>query len=235
MKFLLILFLAPLSLLAQNVMLEHDVNKDTIPEEKGANMKKYSHMYMGQGLILGGSEGDGAEIRYGNSTEFTIGFRHKRKISNFYSIGYDLSYSVLSYNLKQDSGKVLPNPVLHDNEKINFNNINLGVYQRFNFGKRGNVIGKFLDMGAFGNVPFIIRHVHKNKHDVANMDNASYTKVSNRGLVYTNPYNYGVMARLGFNRYVFYGTYRLSNQFKDGFIYPELPRFTAGLQISFHS
>ena len=216
---------------SQTVLLEQDVNKDSIPPTFGPNLKHYGHMYVGLGWVLGQSDSAGADIITGSSTDFVVGYRYKRKLSNFYALGFDVNYGVTSFNLKQDSSKILPNQILHDKEKLNTNQLGLILYNRFNFGKRGNYLGRFLDLGAYGNWTFNVKHIYKDRHSIANSANASATKVINSGLLYTNPINYGVQARIGFNRYVFYGSYRLSDQFKSNFIYPELPRIIVGFQI----
>lgn len=228
-----IIFLT-LNVFAQQVIMEQDVAKDTVPSDFGPNLKNFSHFYTAFGIIAGAPHGYGTNIRYGNSSDFNTGFRYKRKLSNFYSLGFDLGYGLTSFKLKQDSTKILPNAKLHYNEKINFNHLKLILYNRFNFGKRGNHIGNFIDIAAYGDWEFSVKHIYTDKHPLLNVDNATTTKVVNTGLAYTNPFNYGVQTRIGFNRYVLYGSYRLSELFKDPFSYPELPRLIIGFQISMH-
>lgn len=222
------------NLYGQEILLEQDVQKDTLQAKRGPNLKNYSHVYLGYGFVLGSPQAIGSAIRYGNSTDFNVGFRYKRKITNFYALGFDLGYGLTSYNLKQQEGKILPDTLFHESEKINFNHFGLMLYNRFNFGKRGNIIGNFIDIAAYGNYDFSIKHIYTERYVNPNAANAHVTKVVNRRLIYTNPFNYGVQARLGFNRFVFYGSYRLSDQFKKEFMYPELPRLIVGLQIGLH-
>ena len=219
---------------SQQVVFEQDVNKDTIVPTKGPNLKNFSHLYFGFGLVLGSPDSTGSDINMGSSTDFIIGYRYKRKLSNFYAIGVDISYGATSFNLKQDSSKLLPSKELHDKEKINSNQLGLNLYNRFNFGKRGNHVGKFLDLGAYGHYTFNYKHIFKDQNEIANSLHSSATKVVNTGLVYTNPLNYGVQARIGVNRYVLYGSYRLSDQFKANYGFPELPRLIVGFQIGLH-
>ncbi|HET6244792.1 MAG: hypothetical protein H0V01_05090 [Bacteroidetes bacterium] len=219
---------------AQEILLEQNPGKDTIPSQQGPNLKHYSHMYLGLGFIVGPSMGAGSAIRYGNSTDFNFGYRYKRKVANFYAVGFDLAYGLTSFNIKQQIQKTLPNSVLHDNEKINFNHLGALIYNRFNIGKRGNHIGNFIDVAAYGNWEFAIRHIYNDKNKTPNESNAKLTKVVNKNLTYTNPFNYGLQARIGLNRYVFYSSYRMSSLFKSRFMYPELPLLTIGMQISLH-
>lgn len=235
-KTLIILALAFIttSLFGQEILLEQDLETDTLEDKRGPNLKNFSHMYFGYGFVVGPAEATGSEVAYGKSTDFNVGFRYKRRISNLYALGFDLAYGVTSFNLKQQQGKLLPDTILHESEKINFNHFGLMIYNRFNFGKRGNVLGNYIDLAAYGNYEFSVKHIYTERHLKPNAANANITKVVNRQLTYTNPFNYGVQARLGFNRYVFYGSYRLSELFKSEFIYPELPRLIIGLQIGLH-
>lgn len=237
MKFLKLLFV--LSILhigliakAQNPVIEETVPQKMDEPKKGPNQKSYLHGFMGYGLILGGGEGSGGTINYGRSGGWHFGIRKKRKLSNFYSIGYELFYAVNTFSLKQDSTKKFPNSALHTKEHFRTNELGLSLYNRFNFGKRGNRIGNFLDIGAYGTWIAGASHTYYDKYAIANSANASNTTVTNRGLIYISDFNYGVQARIGFNRIVFFGNYRLSQLFNGKIAsYPELPRLITGIQI----
>ncbi len=221
---------------AQTILLQEDVIADTMPILTGPNMKNYTHTYSGYGFLLGNSEGKGAEIKPGISNEFIFGVRYKRRICNFYSLGFNVYYSSLNFQFKQDSSKIFPNPVLHDKEKLAYNNAGIELYNRINFGKRGNIIGNFFDFGGYGEWGFNIRHYYRDNFSVA-IAGASAVEVKNRGLLYTNKVNYGAAVRVGINRYVIYGKYRFSDLFNKGYLektgltYPELPRLILGLEI----
>ena len=219
----------------QDVLLEEDVKADTIKKTVGPNLKHFTHLYLDLGFIAGKSETEGADINYGKSYTFSVGYRYKRKISNFYAIGFDINYYLMSYNLKQENSKILPNDSLHNKEKLIFNNLGLELYNRFNFGKRGNYIGTFIDIGAYGNWAYKVKHYTKDELDNADINNAKINEVTNTGLVYPEELNYGVKARIGINRFVLSATYRLSDLFKEKYsYYPELPRLSVGLQIGLH-
>ena len=151
-----------LSGFAQKILLEQDVNADSIRPVKGPNLKHYSHYYLGYGLVASPGSA-GSEIRYGMSSDITLGYRYKRKLSQFYSIGMDISYHLTTYRLKQNSTKRLPNDSLHDKEQLIFHNVGFGIYNRFNYGKRGNYIGNFIDIGARLDLPFSVIHFTKDE------------------------------------------------------------------------
>lgn len=214
---------------SQTVVMHQDVNDTVIPTQ-GPNLKNFTHFYMGYGLIAGQSEGNGSPINYGSSNNFVLGYRYKYKICNIYSIGLDISLNTYAFNLKQDSSKTFPNKVIHDKEKLNLTNIGLGFYNRINYGRRGNLIGKFIDLGAYADWTAGANNYTRDK-----MPNGNIVKTTITKLNYIELFNYGLMGRIGFNRYVFYGTYRLSDIFKSSYpSYSELPRITIGFQVGFH-
>ena len=229
---------------AQTVLLEQDVNADTIPKIVGPNLKHFSHLYIGYGFVLG-ADAVGSEIKYGSSSDFVYGYRYKRKLSEFYAVGFDIFYHSTTFHLKQDSNKVLPNNILRkhkgEKDKLTFHNLSLGLYNRFNFGKRGNYIGNFLDLGARVDWPFSVVHFTKDKLNTANDNNGKVVKTKTTGLVYINQIYYNVFARFGFNKFVITASYRLSDLFKEdpelykGYDkYPELPLLIVGVEIGLH-
>lgn len=232
-RFFILLLICSGPAMAQDVLLEQDVNKDTIIPRKGPNYRHYTHLYMGYGAVVGNGA-TGAELKTGNSGQFVFGSRYKLKLTNFYALGLDFSYNVTGYAIKQSNLKILPNKSLHDKENINLNCLSLGFYNRFNFGKRGNSIGNFLDIGAYGDWVFAANHEYVDNYSTANSVYAKKTKVKNTRLQYVNSINYGLNARIGLGRYIAFGQYRLSDLFESSYLYPELPKLIIGLQIGFY-
>lgn len=230
LAFLISIFLAN----AQTVILEEEVKSDPDPSDIGPNKKKFSHFYIGAGAIVGASETDSVATKLSGSYEIIFGYRFKYRVSQLYSLGFDLNYNSKVFNIKQDSLKIFPNGVLHDREKLQLRNISASIYNRFNYGKRGNYIGNFIDIGAYMDWSINPTYITYDKYAIVNSVGASNTRQLHKGLVYLNPFNYGLLARVGFNRYVFYGSYRLSDIFYSNYIYTELPRIVAGLQIGLH-
>ena len=213
---------------AQDVLLEENLKNDTIVSKIGKNKKHFKHLYFDLGFFAGNSE-NGAEIQYGKSHTYTAGFNYKYRVSNFYSIGANINLGAMTFSLKQNDNKLLPDSVLHDKEKFEFNNIGIGIYNRFNFGKRGNSIGKYLEIGAYGNFAYVIKHYTKDEFTNSNFElmEVSYTKLS-----YVERLNYGLIAKIGYNQYVVYAKYRLSNLFNDEIgSLPELSKLSIGFQV----
>jgi hypothetical protein len=216
------------ALTAQNVLLHKEVSDSEIVKF-GPNLKNFRHFYFGLGFIAGKPDSTGSDIITGYSMNYLVGFRYKLRVTNWFAIGYDIDFTSYGYRLKQASSKITPDTILHDKEKLTFSDLGADIYMRFNYGRRGNRIGNFIDLGGYADWVFSARNYMKDK--IAN-GNVVETTISH--LNYFNPYNYGAVARIGFNRYVLFGYYRLSDIFKTSYNYPELPRITIGLQIGIH-
>ena len=224
---------------AQKILLEENIKFDYKKLLKGPNRKHFYHFYLDYGFFIGQSEGEGADINPSGSSTFAFGFRYKHKVLKYYALGYDISFFNTSYALGQDADKkLIPNSIIHDLEKLKFNNLGIELYQRFNVDKRGNRIGKFFDMGVYGNWAFSVKHLTKDIYDSNNAYHAGVIKTMNKKLDYVEHFNYGIRARLGVNRFVLSATYRMSDLFNEKFhndeISAELPHFSIGLQLGLH-
>lgn len=229
-KYLIILVLSviALSLNAQSVLLEEDVNYYEDIPETGPNRKHYYHFYGSWGVMFGATENNRSAIKPLLSYHYNLGFRYKRKLSNFYSLGYELTLGNKNFRLADDGARTIPAEKHYDKEKINMYSFGIGVYNRFNFGKRGNYIGKFLDIGAYGKWNYASRYFYK--HETSDDEKRKFSQYNPD---YINPLQYGVFARIGFNNIVIFGRYRLS-ELIDTDTYVDLPVYTAGVQFGFH-
>jgi len=223
---LLIILISTEYSFSQSVLMEQDVKKDSILPKFGKNYKNYYHFFVGLGAIIGQPDSAGSNIKYGFSNNINFGYRYKLRLCNLYSIGFEIAYNNYAFNLKQDSSKVLPNKLLHDKEKLTFNNIGLGIYNRFNFGKRGNRIGNYLDIGAYGDWICGVKHFMKDEQS-----NGNIIKTTISHLKYYETFAYGVSASIGFNWFALTAKYRISDMFVKSYNYPELPRLTVGIQL----
>jgi len=229
---------------AQEIIMEENIISDTIRPSSGPNMSNYSHTFLGLAFAMI-PDSIGSEINYGKTFSISFGYRYKAKINNVFALGIDFQYQLNSYSIKQISSKLIPNDSLHDKEKLKFHNMSLGTYFRINYGKRGNHIGNFVDFGMKLDLPFLVSYTTKNKLKDSNENGGKNIKTRTTSLDYIEPFTYSAYARIGFNRYVITGSYRLSNQFSAGtdkFIqknnglkkYPEFPALTLGLEIGLH-
>ncbi len=218
---------------AQESLLEKEV---VLPERAsfGPNGKYFSHFYGGVGLVAGKPEFGGADIRYGYSRNFEIGKRYKFKWSEYWSAGFDLYYKRLIFDLVQENEKVFPTNRVEEKEQLVLRQLGTTLFIRLNFKPRGDYMGTFLDLGGFGSFAVDRRFLAwQTSPDPAYQ--ALNSKVVYNRLEYLHPYLYGLSARLGFNRYVLTGSFRLSDLFRDNYPeYPELPRWSLGVQVGIH-
>ncbi|MFO7658447.1 MAG: outer membrane beta-barrel protein [Bacteroidales bacterium] len=238
MKYLFSLFLVwsiHLSLFSQKILLEKDISH-AYKNLKGPNTKSFGQVYFGYGLIIDPSQGSATEIKMPNSWLGTIGYRHKYKVSGFYSFGFEAGMRLSQYHIKQTDAKVFPNAINHDKEKIRLCSGSIGLYNRFNFGRRGNIIGKFIDLGGYA--AYNYNTVHYTKDDISGDATPGadvYAKkrvTKNSGLDYIEPFDFGLYGRAGINKFAIRANFRLTDLFKAGYHWAELPALTIGVELS---
>jgi hypothetical protein len=147
---------------AQRVLLSKNVAGDTLKSHFGQNLRHFVHPYLGLGMMAGPSE-PGGDILYFVSPNFEAGIRYKLRITRHIAVGCDLAYDLYSYKLKQTDTKILPDTLQHKAERMLFSNLALGFYFRINLGRTGNYIGKFIDIGAFGDWTHYADHYTRDK------------------------------------------------------------------------
>ncbi|WP_400190801.1 hypothetical protein [Hymenobacter sp. B81] len=211
---------------AQTVLLDADVAADTARQTFGPNRRFYRHLYGGYALVVGPDQ-PGAPLRYGASGELTLGLRHKLRLTSWLALGADVRYLRQTYALRQTAGKVLPTPVLHHRESFTLHRADAEAWLRLNAGRRGNAIGQYLDLGAWGG--WVLGSAHHTE-DRPGAGPARRVLGTERGLRYLERWPYGLAGRLGLGRYAAQARYRLSDSFR-GAAYPELPRWALGLEV----
>lgn len=228
--FVILLVFASLTLGAQDVVFERENASDTIPPSTGPNRRNYIYPFITAGFIAQPGF-DGAKVKIGHLGQWGIGFRYKYKLSKYFGLGFDLSYIVNDYELKKDPTKALPDTILYDEQRLIFNNFELGAYFRINFGRRGNVLGKYIDLGGYGDA--VARHTYFTRLTLPDDGTAlggTIVKRRSTGAKYYQKFNYGIQARIGISKWIFYGQYRLSDMFVSSYNFQELPRLTLGIQ-----
>jgi hypothetical protein len=211
----------------QTPLLERTVQDYSKPGKKGPNLRFYNYEYLGLGFIIPLSDTT-AKISVPGSFSINLGFRQKWKVANFFSLGIEENIALDRYSIKQTSAKVYPDTLHHKTEAMSFEKFGLGFYSRFNFGRRGNYIGKFLDIGIRGN--WYAQSIHSTKDKINNSRETHRSK----GMKYYEPLNYEVFCRLGWNRIALTGTYRMSKLMKSEYYVKELPPLTIGMEIGLY-
>jgi len=219
---------------AQRVIIEQDVNADTAVPTVGKNRKNFWGSFVDVGMAVGESTGDSApSTLIGKSWSFKYGMYYKRKISNWYSILGQLVYKRAAYNYNVDD--LNPDQENLKSSKLVMNNVTGEFSNRFNFGKRGDNIGYYVEIGASADFNFM----NKEKWvytDQGGMDGSYFetTKLTYHDLSYIEALAYNAHLRFGFNKIVVFGDYRLTDRFKatDRMNYQVTP-LMVGLRLDF--
>lgn len=239
-NFLIILFflIGSFELNAQVILLQEDVIADTITPTEGPNRDRYKSTYTSFGLLFGPTNNHASDILPYFSYNVQSGARLKLKINKVLSWGLESYFDFKSFRIKQSDEKTFGGeaPSLHKKETFFVVAYDLAIFTRINFDpKRGDFLGTYLDLGAYGGYNFLRRH--KIVDTVNNQFGFEKGKYIASNLKYVEKFNYGVTARFGFGGMSVYFNYRLSNLFKPfrDINYVELPRFEAGISFDVQS
>jgi len=209
---------------AQTVMLEQDVNADTLVPKSGKNRQNYSGSFFDLGFSVGDATGDSAtSVLMGKSWSFKYGQYYKLRVNNFYSILGQVAYKRSAYYFEVQDPMV--------SNKLVMNNVMGEFSNRFNFGKRGDFIGYYLELGASADYAFMTK-MKTTSETTSDIKTHSKEKHSFHGLESIEPLSYNAHARIGFNKFVIYGDYRLTDRIKTDQNY-QLPPLTVGLRFDF--
>lgn len=223
-----LLALAPLAASAQQVLVQANVADDTVKTTFGPNRRWFGHGYVGLGLVAGPAE-VGARLRYGlPSAEARVGGRLKLRLSQSLALCGDLAYAYLRYSLAQEAGKLVPAPTLHQRESLVLHQVATEFALRLNYGRRGNAVGRYLDLLAGGSWAASTRHSTADDPGpgIGSVETTEY------GLPYLRRFGGSTGVRLGLDRYALTARYRLSPAFASGYAsWPELPRWVVGVEV----
>jgi hypothetical protein len=213
---------------AQQVLVQANVADDTVKTTFGPNRAYFAHAYLGYGLAAGPA-GVGAALRYGPaSAELQAGGRFKARLSNTFALNLDLGYAYQRYRLVQNERKIVPSPAQHRRESLGLHQVYSELSLRLNAGRRGNAVGRYLDLLARGS---LVTGSSRTTEDEPNPGIRS-VETTEYGLPYVRRWTGGVGARLGLDRYALVGRYRLTSIFGPNYAsWPELPRWVLGVEL----
>ncbi|MEN8119966.1 MAG: hypothetical protein ABFS35_06455 [Bacteroidota bacterium] len=242
MKHLLVvtILFIQITVFSQTVLLQEDISKlDFQMPTSGPNYKHFHQLYVNFSFIIPSEDIQGVETDLWKSVAFSVGWRYKRKLADWFAVGTALSFANAYFSIKQNENKQVPNNIQHAEEKLKLNNINTELFTRLNFGKRGNVIGKFIDFGGYIEYAFLIKHYYSDNFDKNSPPYYSGVKeVDQKDLSFVKKFNYGLKARLGVNRWVITASYRLSDILTDDYKNDVgeyfFPRLAVGVEIGLH-
>ncbi len=211
---------------SQELLLYRWVPSDSVKGNWGQNLSHWMHFYGAFGFVTPINQNVGSEIYFGKASNWELGLRYKKRITNWVAIGGNISYDFFNYRMEQNQDKTMPDTLFYDKQKILLHNLSLSPYIRFNFGRRGNKIGNYLDLGIFYNI--VLGSAEKQRNTPDGLD-----RVKNKNLPYITHDYYGFYANIGIGRWVIYGKYNYSAVIIGNPIYNDIAPLTIGLQIGF--
>jgi len=232
----IILFLfAQLTLKGQEFLIHQFPALDTVEKTHGPNRATYIANIVGFGCLFGPTDSSGSNVNPQQSVYYTYGARIKTKVTEFFHYGSDFFLEYRNFNIRQNDDKVFADPFEHKKERYVQLTINLGLYTRFNFSKRGNHLGKYLDLFFNGTYSPVNRYYVYDK--IPSGSGARNQKQVFSKLEFANKLWGQVGLRYGISFFQFQAFYRPFNMFKNTqkFPYPELPRFGLGILIDIES
>lgn len=227
---LLLLTVWPHLAVAQRVLLRADPATDTVPGRYGPNRAFYQHLYLGYTAVVGEADGPGAPLRYPQSGEVFAGLRNKWRVTGATAAGLDARFAYLRYQLRQNGAKQVPTAQPHYRESLGLTQLQLEPFVRLSFGRRGNVVGHYLDLSGWGSWALSSNYSYE---DRPGQGQGARTLVREVRPAYLRRWSWGLGTRLGTGRYALVGRYRLANTFNSvaPANYPELPRWLLGIEI----
>lgn len=214
---------------AQKVVLEREVDSVIVRPKFGPNQSYFVHgytSYLGHWTTNGTHELNVVPFM---SNKINLGIRAKKKLTRHTALIADVSVGFSNYRFTDAEGHLVetPNKI---KEMARLYDVDLGAYARIGIGKRGDYIGRFVDLGYFLSQPFSTQYVvfteNPSGYKTRQLDPSSGYFIGN--------WQYGPRVHIGLNRYVFVFQYRLSDYFFTDDEMPQFPKFTAGFQIGFH-
>jgi len=166
------------------------------------------------------------------SFEYFYGVKYKLKIFNWFSNGIAVNYNIQSINFKEQLTTGYP---ANMKDKITLHNFGAEYFWRFSFGKNGNSIGTYVDLGVWG------KYMVGNKYSLKFADsNPLYSsraqKEVYKGIDLFNPYSYGASLRIGSKQFAFVANYTISDVFSQTTIQTkniyDLPKLSVGIEIA---
>jgi hypothetical protein len=196
----------------------------------GRNRLHFVSTNVGFGTCFGPDD-DRAPARYGFSNTAWLSLQYKYRINGLLAWGAETRYSAQWFGFRQTDEKVFPTAAKWKRERLFFHKIEAGGYLRINFDpRRGDIIGRYLDLGALVTLPVGLTHFTENKGPEGTIVNTR-----TRRLPYRQPIWGVAVARLGWGNLALEAQWRWTQALKayQGETY-ELPAFSLGLAIGIY-
>lgn len=194
-----------------------------------------NRLFFAQVMAHGGWFVDEGEPGAATTRAFSagLGARLKLKLWSWEALTMDAGWKMQRWRLEQKPGKLIPDGNLHQRENITLYAFSVDLCNRINIGRRGNVLGTFVDFGVYADWNF--QRVHTTKdifvNPAASGKESQITR--NFGPSWLANENYGIKVRAGNGWADLFAAFRVSSIFSTSFenSYPEPPRLVIGIEL----
>lgn len=215
----------------QEVLLEETPNISPQQESWGPNRDNYIQfiMYRGQYLPVGGVMLD---TKISQNQSGGVRLQYKRKLNNLFSGLFEAVYNADQFGFSCDKPSQLNGATNYNKELLKMHSAGINVLFRINFDKkRGNHLGSFLELGLFADYLITSKHIGYYV-GTEGIDKFNKVKVTESGLNYINPFQYGILLRIGSDKYGLFYRSRYTDWITDPTINGYLPKHQLGLSYS---
>lgn len=237
-KLLLILCMVPCgNAIAQRVLVHEEPDTSGEIPMFGPNRSVYVHQLVKIGAFMPPYD-DGLSLNPW-CTSMSYELRTKAKICSWNALVLDFGYRCDRFSFPKKGTQIIPY-FGYDikRERLSLHNVSFALCDRINFGRRGNILGIYLDFGFYGDFLFRSSHLMVQEYYDSNSPAGQHviSKSKETRLSYINQLNYGLTARLGWEWGSFYGSYRMTDLIKDPdplTEWPDLPKLVIGIEMYF--
>lgn len=211
----------------QEISLRGKTRRDTLLPRFGMNRANFGHFFAGFGTPAGRPENNNDQLNYAASNLIGIGYRHKRRISQTLSFASEWNIRRIAFFPRQWDGLNDPGITSWKKRKLVILQTGTALYTRINYDQaRGNYVGRYFDLGGYFEWNFNIRQVYFSRGPDMEKIRTRFSHLN-----YLNPFEFGLLLRIGFQNIALTTTYRLSDYFRPGSGMGELPTWSIGIEL----
>jgi len=211
---------------AQTEILHVDVDTNTTESQFGPNRRHFIHTFMSLGLHT--QIPANGNYNFPRSSYLSFGALYKLKLSNYFSTGITLSFENSSIQLAKDRPVTFPDSLRHSKETLDQFALSGSYYLRINMEKRGNSIGKYLDLGVGGLLQTGANYQYEDP-----LIGKEIKEVKIRHYPMLRASNWYLYTAIGINNFALMARYRMQSFFIDRSGLPEAPPIMIGISWGF--
>lgn len=167
-------------------------------------------------------------VQFGLSATTKFGIHYKRRFTKALALVADVGYRLAWYRIRQQGGKAFPDTAQFERERFMGHFLEGTGWLRLNFDpQRGDVLGKYFDVGISGLLPMSFQHRTRDTEQPS----GNRLIVKRTRLNYLNPVWPALAVRLGFGHVALVAHWRFTAAFDPNRSRGvDLPEFWVGVQ-----